>query len=169
MFTVDGVTWSIPCKVTRTAKIQASEISGLLLDNSYFNDVQGTYMEYELAIGATRHQMNQYYQLYEILTQPVDGHSFVFPYNGDTITLTARVEEITDEYHDLGALGNYWYNAAFRIIANHPSKEMTLEAVITRGLSPLPETQSVAEGTIMQMTNGQWVELTLTDADEVAY
>ena len=49
-FTVDGVEWNIPCTIERTAEITASEISGLLLNRNYFNDVLGTYMRYTISI-----------------------------------------------------------------------------------------------------------------------
>ena len=46
MFSVDGVQWDVPCRIVRTAEIAASEISGMLLDRTYFNDVLGTWMRY---------------------------------------------------------------------------------------------------------------------------
>ena len=39
MFTVDGVQWSIPCDISRSMRIQDSDISGQLLNGQYFHDV----------------------------------------------------------------------------------------------------------------------------------
>jgi hypothetical protein len=38
MFVLDGMSWDIPCDIERIAEMKASEISGMLLDKSYFND-----------------------------------------------------------------------------------------------------------------------------------
>lgn len=170
MFTVDGVTWAAPCTcdVERKAEIRSSEISGELMDSSYFNDVEGTYYSYQVSMAVPLSMQTEYDQLYEILTEPVDGHSFILPYNQTTITITGRVEEVQDKCYR-ASTGQYWQSVKFEVLPNNASKMMSLSEVIARGMSPLPEVQSVAEGTIMQLTNGEWVELTLTDADEVEY
>ena len=37
-FSIDGLEWQYPCQITREAKLTASDISGMMLDKSYFND-----------------------------------------------------------------------------------------------------------------------------------
>jgi hypothetical protein len=122
MFTVDGMTWDIPCDITRTAQITASEISGLLLNKEYFNDVIGTYMQYEVTLIPSPSNLSDYYSLYQIITQPVSGHTWVFPYNGTTITITGRVEEISDVYVRLPNGGRMWKGVSFTVTANNPSR-----------------------------------------------
>lgn len=122
MFTVDGVTWTIPCDIKRTAKIQASDISGLLMNKTYYNDVIGTYMQYEVSLIPNPSSLSDYYALYEILTQAVGGHTFVFPYNASTVTITGRVDEISDIYVRLPNGARMWKGISFVVTANTPSK-----------------------------------------------
>ena len=136
-FYIDGIQWAVPCKIERTAEMKASEISGMLLDKSWFNDVLGTYMRYEVTIVVPRGMESQYATIYEKLTEPVDGHSFVFPYNAGTLTVTGRVTDVKDVWHKVGN-ANYWAGTRFTVIANNPTKTMTLSEVIARGFSPLP-------------------------------
>ena len=101
MFSVDGIQWTLPCDIERTAEMEASEISGMLLNKQYFNDVIGTYLRYTVRIVVPFGGEAEYSQLYEILTDPVDAHSFVLPYNRDNISITGRVERISDIYKRL--------------------------------------------------------------------
>lgn len=170
MFTVDGMAWEIPCDITRTAEITPSDISGMLLDGSYFNDVLGTYMQYEVSVVPNPHDMGAYYSLFELLSQPVDGHEFVLPYNGDTIELTARVEEISDIYVRMPGGGVYWKGTEFTITSNAPTKQPTLSEAITRGMTPLPDVYDAEIGDTYTFTANGWEKVeTLPDADTTAY
>lgn len=137
MITIDGLTWDVPCEITRTAELTASEISGLMLDRSYFNDVIGTFMIYDVGIAVPWNMLDDYSAIYEALTDPVDGHSFVLPYNQDYITITARVVNVKDRLYKVSN-GNYWEGCTFTVIANHPSKYMELGQVLSRGRTPIP-------------------------------
>lgn len=165
MFTIDGMTWDYPCKITRKAEMTASEISGLLMDKSYFNDVIGTYMSYDVTIAIPVGRESEYLTIYEALTNPVDGHAFVLPYDGGMISITARVASVTDDYIRLPGGGITWKGTRFTVVANHPTKTMSLDEVITRGASPLPEASSVNVGAVYQYTSGGWTEL--DDADDI--
>lgn len=138
MIKVDNITWHVPCKIVRKAEIKASEISGLMLDKNYFNDVLGTYMSYTVAIAAPQNMLNEYGALYEALTDPWDGHAFVLPYNQGTIDITGRVVSVQDTHYEIAGGGAYWEGCEFEVIANHPSKFLSLGAVLTRGRAPIP-------------------------------
>lgn len=136
-FTIDGITWEYPCQIERAAEIKASELSALMLNKEYFNDVQGTWMSYGLTLAVPFGSESDYYAIYEQLTQPVEGHTFVLPYNGSTIEIFARVTSVSDVWVCMKN-GNYWRGTKFEIIANHPSKTVELGEVLTRGRSPVP-------------------------------
>lgn len=170
MFSIDGLTWDIPCDIERTAEISASEISGLMLDKSYFNDVLGTYMKYTVTLAVPMNMKNEYIQIYEAITNPADGHVFVLPYNDSTITITARVESISDVYVRLANGGVYWKGIRFSIIANHPSKAMTLGQMVVAGRAPLPNVADPQIGDSYTYTSGGWVPATqYDDADNTMY
>lgn len=169
MLIVDGVEWNIPCKITRKAELTSSDISGMLLNKEYFNDVLGTWMKYEVELEIPYYMENDYYSLYEVLSSPKDGHAFVLPYNRSQITLTARVEVVSDVYVNKPNGRGKWRNTKFTIIANHPSKEYLLEEVIAHGLTPTPEAPSATIGDLYEYTTAGWIERYYDDADSIGY
>lgn len=158
MWSIDGTDWSLPCDVARKAEIRSSEISGVLLDKSYFNDVIGTYMEYSITVAVPFGMEQEYNELYEIITDPVDGHQFVLPYAGGNISITGRVEQISDDYVETDS-GTHWKGITFDIISNHPSKSMELEEVISRGVTPLPDESDVSVGSAYAYEANGWEEM----------
>lgn len=170
MFSIDGLTWDIPCDIERTAEITPSEISGLMLDKSYFNDVLGTYMKYTIKLAVPVNMKDEYAQIYEAITNPADGHTFVLPYNDSTIMITARVESISDVYVRLANGGVYWKGIRFSIIANHPTKTFTLGEMVVMGRAPLPTISDPQIGDSYTYTASGWVpSVQYEDADDIAY
>ena len=170
MITIDGLTFDVHCEIARTAEIKASDISGMLLDRSWFNDVQGTYMRYEITIDVPMYNRNRYAELYEKLTEPVDAHLFILPYNNDFITITARVEKVEDARDYIPGGRFWWKDATFSIIANHPSKAMTLGQMVVAGRAPLPNVADPQIGDSYTYTSGGWVPATqYDDADNALY
>lgn len=169
MFTIDGLEWAYPCRIERVAEVAPSDISGLLLDGSYFNDVLGTYLRYTVGIAIPLDDRDAYTDIYEALTDPVDGHVFVLPYDQGEITVTGRVESVTDTFVRLPNGGKYWKGTTFTMIANHPTKELGLTAVLARGRSPLPEQAEVQLGDIYTYSGSGWVRTNYADADAIQY
>lgn len=170
MFTVDGMQWSIPCDITRSIRIQDSEISGQLLNGQYFHDVEGTYYDYTVKLTPNPHQMGEYYSLVQILSQPVDGHVFVFPYNGSTVQVTAKVENPEDMWVRMPGGGVYWKGMQFQATANAPTYEPTLSGAISRGLTPLPDVLEPEIGDTYTYTADGWVLVgDVGDADTTGY
>lgn len=168
MFTVDGFAWNIPCEIVRTAELKASEISGMLLDKSYFNDVLGMWLIYDIKVVVPHNKLSEYTQLYEILTGTEDAHSFVLPYNQGTITITAFVKQVKDVWHRT-AKGSYWEGIQFQVVGSHPSKNNTLSGVIDRGMTPLPAEMDVADGTLAQKGTDGWTVVQIANADNNSY
>lgn len=169
MLTIDGMTFDAECEVVRTSEMTPSGNSGLMLDRSYFNDVIGTFLAYDVTLRYPLHDQDIYARLYEVLTAPVDGHRFVVPYNQATIEVTGRVTGVSDERGKLDSGRPYWRALKFTIAANHPSKQMTLGELLARGRSPLPEVAAVQEGDIYTYTSTGWVKTNYADADSRYY
>ena len=170
MFSVDGIAWPFPCRITRISRVEPSEISGLLMDGSYFNDVLGQYLRYDIALAVPANRRDAYARLYEALTEPVDGHAFVLPYNGGTVRVTGRVEDVRDDFLPLPDGGGLWTATRFTVAANHPTRAQTLAGALSRGRSPLPEVAEAREGDSYTFVDGQWVVMAqYRDADEVGY
>lgn len=171
MITVDGVEWNVPCDIERMAEVKASDISGMLMNRLYLNDVLGTYMQYDVKLVPVPAQMGEYYALYEALTQPVGEHSFTFPYNGETITVTGRMSNIRDVYVRMPGGGVYWKGVRFSVIANAPSKTMSLSNVIAHGLPEYPPDYAPEEGDTYAWSSANgWEQVSsYEDADLIAF
>ena len=157
MFSIDGVEYQVKCTATRTAEIRESDISGLMLDGSWFRDILGTYYSYEIRLEMPLKNKGRYAALIEQLTEPVGGHQFVLPYNNDTIQITGLVEEPEDVFVRLESGYTYWDGLKFSIAPNAPSKQLTLSESIQRGLTPLPDVQEPDIGDTYTYTENGWV------------
>lgn len=170
MFTIDGMTWSYPVDVTRNAEMRASEVSGEMLDGSYYNDVLGTYMNYTVRVVCPLNQRNLANSLYEILTEPVEGHSVTLPYNGTNLIVVGRIENVSDVFVRLPNGQQYWKGLQFTVIANHPTRALDGNQIISRGRMVMPETVDVTEGDTWTWHNGAWVQsVDYDDADEMRF
>lgn len=138
MFSIDGTVWNVPCQIEREAQMQASEISGMLLDRTYFNDVLGTYMSYNVTLAVPFNKISLYYAIYEKLTDPVEAHIFVLPYNASTITLSGRVESVSDSWVRMPGDENYWKAISFTVTAINPSRSYTQAQAISQGRPVVP-------------------------------
>ena len=125
-FSIDGARYEMPCSIEREAEIRASDLSGSLLDRSYFNDVLGTYMRYTIAIAVPKGQEGNYASLYELLTAPITEHRCDLPYNQGRKIVIGRIETVSDKYYQEEDGIHIWRGTKFNIIANEPSKVNTL-------------------------------------------
>lgn len=165
MFTVDGMQWTFPCDIERTSEVTESEISGMLLNKTYFSDVIGTFLKYTITIVVPFGSESMYTELYEILNEPVGYHSFVLPYNQSSISLTGRVSNISDVYRKLATGVVHWVGIKFDVISNNPHKTHTLGEAITRGISPIPDISGAQEGDLYEFNGTAWIEADFEDAD----
>lgn len=167
-FTIDGIKWEFPCTIEREAEVTSSDVSGMMLNKTYFNDVLGTWMKYKVAIAIPKGHEAEYVSIYEALSDPVSYHTFILPYNyqDEGLTLVGRVEVVSDVYVRLPNNKQTWRKTEFEIIANHPTKEADLGNV---GYSPFPDTGGVNEGDVYEYTANGWQEADFGDGDNTYY
>lgn len=169
ILSIDGVEYDVMCKVRREATVHSTDISGELMDGSYFNDVDGTFFDYELDFLYPLYDQDKYAAIYEALTEPVDGHAFVLPYNNSNIQITGRVETLSDEQIEMEGGYKYWRGTRFGIYSNHPSKTMSLSQVITRGRAPIPDVSNPSIGDTYIWDGTGWSVTEYPDLDDVAF
>lgn len=168
-FIVDGLAWEHHCQIRRVADMTPSDISGPLLDLSYFNDVKGTYLTYEITVAVPMGERDDYAALWDLLTDPADAHAFTVPYGNSSISVTARIAQISDEFYPV-VDGAYWLARSFTIISNYPSKFYSLGEVVTRGMAPGPDMAAPAVGETLTWDGTAWVEASSwPDADTTYY
>ena len=170
MFTIDGVNYNVRCSIEREAEIKLSDISGLMLDGHIFNDVLGTYFRYDVRLEMPLKNKGRYANLIEQLTEPVEGHAFVLPYNTGTVEITGLVQSPKDVWVKLPSGYTYWDGLRFTIEANGPTKTLTLQQAINRGLTPLPDVYDAQIGDTYTFTADGWEEVSgYPDADTTSY
>lgn len=123
MIAIDGAQYDFPCNISRTARIASSDVSGMLMNNVEYNDVLATYYDYSIKIAVPITEMNKYFAFFEQVTAPVNSHVFTFPYNDETIDVTAKVNSISDVYYREVNGVNVWRDIQLSIHALEPSKE----------------------------------------------
>lgn len=167
---IDGVEYDVKCRITREAEIRATDISGPMLNGVEFTDIHGTYMAYGVEFTYPLYSQGKYAQIYEALTQPVPTHVFVLPYNTGYIELTARVELVSDELVEMESGRTFWRDLQFDIIGIAPTKRISLDEAIARGLPALPDVAIPNIGDTYTWTVDGW-ELTAEylDADNLSY
>lgn len=170
MFTIDGVEYNVKCSIERTIEIRESSISGMLMNRQIFRDVLGTFYSYDIKLEMPLKNRDRYAALIELLSEPVDGHAFVVPYNNDTLQLTGKADGIEDVWVKLPSGYTYWDGLRFTIEPNGPTKEMSLGNVLQRGLTPLPDMVGPEIGDTYTWDGTKWVAAaTYEDADNIAY
>lgn len=167
-FTIDGMRWPYPCTIEREAEIESSDVSGMMLNKTYFNDVLGTWMKYTIAIAVPKGHEADYTNIYEILSDPVSYHTFILPYNYQNggITLVGRVKVVSDSWVRLPHNKQTWRRTKFEVVANQPTKEATLGKV---GFSPYPDTAGIPIGSVYEYTANGWEEADYGDGDNTYY
>lgn len=183
IWSIDGFEWDFPCTVERTAEIQASDISGLLLDKTYFNDVLATYMKYDIRIEVPFNRIDEYNELYDkFLIAPVSAHEFVLPYVGGSITVVGRIDNISDVYVRTKGGGIHWNGIQFTVIGSHPTKDVIYTAgskneqykdvihnnkIVTFGIPDFPTQSEVSVSDVYIYTSEGWS--VLPDAEDYYY
>ena len=120
---VDGVTYTLVIGVKRRSIVTSSDNSGTLLDGTYYNDVIGTYLQYEISVAIPAGEEDTYASLYEVLTNPVAYHDFVFPYNNTSVLVRGRVSDVGDAYMQKNSLDKVtWRQIAFTVTESLPHK-----------------------------------------------
>lgn len=145
-FSVDGVEWPVEIKVERLPEVRESDLSGTLVTGTQFRDILGTFLRFRVTITVPYDMRSEYAALYELLTDPVDGHVFVLPYNSTEITVTGAVKNFSDLRYPLPDGGSYWAGGSFDVEANHPTKFLSLDEVLARGGAPLPDLSEGVRG-----------------------
>lgn len=123
MIKVDGTTYNFPCDISRKARIVSSDVSGMLMDNTEYNDALATYYDYTIKIAVPITDMTDYAAFFEQVTAPVPSHTFTFPYNQGTKNIVAKVESISDRYFREVNGVQVWRSVQLNIHALKPSKE----------------------------------------------
>ncbi len=123
VFSLDGKYYDVRIlKLERAASVLDGENAGRVLSGSMDRDIIGTYYNYNLEIDGSNLDPDEYDDLFEKITAPVESHTMRFPYGkrGD-IEFEAYISSATDELVRKDENGNYiWSGMSLSFVAMEP-------------------------------------------------
>ena len=170
MFVIDGTQWNYPFDLERTSNMQESGVSGLMLDGSYYADIEGTFYTYSVSIAVPLTDRQAYNTIRNLLTDPIGEHTFVFPDESGTIEIVGRIGSVSDVYVRLPNGESYWRGVSFDVTANHPTRQYNMSQITERGRTFFPDAAEHNEGDSWVWTNGRWeLSASYNNADTTKY
>ena len=125
LFKVDGKAFSGVGveSLKRHFRIPDGKNAGDMDSGDYERDIVGTYYDYDLIISIADFPRNEYDELFEILSDPVDSHMVEMPYgeNG-TMTFEAMIEAGDDELSVLNEDCAEWADLTVTFRAKKPQR-----------------------------------------------
>jgi hypothetical protein len=124
MFKIDGIefTKAVLSKPKRSFQVLDSELTNRLLTGDIFRDVVGTFYNYSTVVDSSFLTLEEYDELYEIISAPDAFHTLIVPYGQTTYEYQAYITNGTDELIRSEGDKNYWGNLTFNFIAKSPKR-----------------------------------------------
>lgn len=122
-FTLDGKEYRHLHVVSlkRSFAVLDGENAGRTMDGAMQRDIIGTYYNYSMEIDPEDSDPDEYDELYEAISAPVNSHEVTFPYGRKTLSFRAYVANGDDELFDASD-GNRWDNLSINFIAMKPQR-----------------------------------------------
>ena len=118
---IDGKDYDvINSELTRSFQVLDGENAGRTLDGEMHRDVIGTYYNYTWKLEPKN--IEDYSELYDVLSSPDDYHTITIPYNQSTKTFKAYVTNGQDQLRRQEDGVNYWTGLSINFIAISPNR-----------------------------------------------
>ena len=124
MISIDGVEFAKAIiSFKRTFQVLDGENAGRTIVNGNMErDVIGTYYNYSVTIDTSFMTLEEYDELYEIVSSPDDFHTLEVPYGQETYTYQAYITNGSDELIHIKGNKNYWNKLSFNFVAKAPKR-----------------------------------------------
>ena len=122
IFAVDGSFYNVLVPedgITRNFQIADTDNAGRAVTGEMIRDIIGTYYNYTIEIYAKPDDMESYYNLYNVLSSPVDSHLLHVPYNDGILNFKAYVTNGQDRIKTMRD-GQRWKGLSVNFIAMKP-------------------------------------------------
>lgn len=84
---MDGIAYNVRVsKMTRKFSVQDSDKTGRTQDGEMYRDIVGTFYNYSMTVEQMDDDVDSFDNFWESISQPVESHVCVFPYNQSTMT-----------------------------------------------------------------------------------
>lgn len=89
-FMMDGIAYNVRVSnLTRKFSVQDTDRTGRTQDGEMYRDIIGTFYNYSMTVEQMDGDTEAFDQFWEAISQPVESHVCVFPYN--QVTMTQRM------------------------------------------------------------------------------
>lgn len=105
----------------RSFRIPDGTNAGDMLSGDYERDPVGTYYDYDLVITTADLASNEYDDLFEILSAPVNSHIVQMPYGMSSLTFEAMISTGGDELIPMDN-GTWWGSLSVSVRAKKPQR-----------------------------------------------
>lgn len=125
LFSVDGVSYGVRVPVgglKRSFKVLDGDNAGRLLNAAMTRDVLGTFYNYTLTINRDSASLEEYDQLFQTISSPVDYHIVSFPYGQDYLTFHAYITDGNDSLSRRRDGKQYWNDLTINFVAMEPQR-----------------------------------------------
>ena len=109
--------------IKRKADFLDSEATQRLENGDMYRDLIGVYFNYDIKFEpCTPENYEDYMNLWEKLTEPVEFHDVIVPYNNTTLAFRAYFSNVADEMMLKYKEKNYWKNLTVNFKSKAPAK-----------------------------------------------
>lgn len=124
MIIIDGVEFAkAVLTFKRSFQVLDGENAGrTIVNGSMERDVIGTYYNYSATIDSSFMTLEEYDELYEIISSPADFHTLEVPYGQGVYVYQAYITNGSDELTLIKDDKNYWNKLSFNFIAKSPKR-----------------------------------------------
>lgn len=126
MIGIDGIFYDFPCDISRKVRIVSSDVSGMLMDKTEYNDALATYFDYTIKLAIPIDRMGDnggYTTFFEQVSAPADSHTFTLPYNQTSIDIIGKIDSVSDVYYREVNGVQIWRSVSISIHALRPSRK----------------------------------------------
>lgn len=108
--------------IKRSGQILDGQNAGRVLSGNMIRDIIGTYYNYSISIETQQLNVDEYDELYEAVTAPVDYHTLRVPYGQGTLTFRAYITNVDDVLETMADGVNRWGQLTLSFIAMAPQR-----------------------------------------------
>lgn len=124
VFSVDGIQYPNVnvLSLKRNFAVLDGPNAGRVMDGSTKRDIIGTYYNYSMELDSSYSDLEEYDNLYEVISSPQDSHNIVVPYGQGTLTFEAYVANGEDDLIHKRESFNKWNNLRINFVAMKPQR-----------------------------------------------
>lgn len=122
LFSIDGKQFNIPFVDVKREAPFLDKYATRTENGDLQREIIGVYYNYTLSFPNLILDREEYSELWDILTEPKEFHSFVVPGSSGTYSFTGYVSSVSDQLIRQHNGNNYWGGLSVKLIAKSPAR-----------------------------------------------